>query len=210
MISKFFVYAGYLVLLINFLLMIKGFSTKEKPFKIFTVYCGAMVLVQMTSFALHKMNVHNIFLSHFYFILQFIILSFFYKAILQNSFQKKVVIYTLILCLVLLSVQFLLDWKVFFQFNLFEIFITSLPLIIYATFHLYNLLNEKKEYYYFNLGLLIYLFGSTVVFLTGNLLILLKSDKPFTMIWDLNVYLYVVYQLFIFYELKMILMKKEE
>jgi hypothetical protein len=80
-----------------------------------------------------------------------------------------------------------------------------LPLIIYATFHLYNLLNEKKQFYYINIGLLIYLFGSTIVFLTANLLLSLHYEKAFKEIYNLNVYLYVVYQLFILYDLMTIL-----
>ncbi len=106
------------------------------------------------------------------------------------------------LCLAVLFVQYSIDWSHFNRFNLLEIFITSLPLIVYATFHLYNLLNEKKEFYYINIGLLIYLFGSTIVFLTCNLLISLDSRTPFRYIFDLNIYLYVVYQLFILYELR--------
>ena len=165
------------------------------------MYCLAMCFVQFSSLTLGKMHIHNLFLSHFYFILQFIILSLFYYNLLKESFQKKIIVINLSLCLSLLFLQYVLNWSLFHQFNLFEIFITSLPLIIYATFHLYNLLNEKKEFYYITIGLLIYLFGSTVVFLTSNLLISLHSKFLLKMIMKLNVYLYIVYQLFILYEL---------
>lgn len=97
--------------------------------------------------------------------------------------------------------QYALDWQLFYRFNLLEIFITSLPLIIYATFHLYNLLNQIKEFYYITIGLLIYLFGSTIVFLSSNLLISLNSNLPFKIIYSLNVYLYIGYQLFILFDL---------
>lgn len=143
----------------------------------------------------------NLFLSHFYFIFQFILLSLFYYHLLKENFQKKIIVVSLIMCLSLLFIQYALDWNLFYKFNLLEIFITSLPLITYATFHLYNLLNEKKEFYFITIGLLIYLFGSTVVFLTANLLISLHSMSAFDVINQLNVYLYIVYQLFILYEL---------
>ncbi|WP_264544758.1 MULTISPECIES: hypothetical protein [Flavobacterium] len=93
------------------------------------------------------------------------------------------------------------------KFNLFEIFITSFLIVTYATFHLYNLLNEEKEFYYVNLGILIYLFGSTVLFLGGNLAAMLSSkynDVP----WILNAFLYIIYQLFILYEWKKSFSKK--
>lgn len=160
-----------------------------------------MLIVQLASHITGKMHMRNLYLSHFYFGLQFLILSFFYYFILKEKFQRKVIIVLLILCLSFLIIQYALDWSLFFKFNLFEIFITSLPLIIYVTFHLYNLLNEKKEFYYINIGLLIYLFGSTVVFLTANLLLSLNTYKSFDFIYSLNVYLYVAYQLFILYDL---------
>ncbi len=183
------------------MLLLKGFSANGKPFKIFAFYCLSMCVVQFSSLILVKMHTRNIFLSHFYFILQFILLSLFYYHLLKENFQKKIIVINLALCLSLLFIQYGLDWSHFHQFNLFEIFITSLPLIIYATFHLYNLLNEKKEFYFITIGLLIYLFGSTVVFLSTNLLLSLNSVLPATIIMNLNIYLYIVYQLFILYEL---------
>ncbi len=196
-----FVNIGYLLLIINCILFIKGYSANGKPFKIFAIYSFVMFFVQFSSFLLVRMHTRNLFLSHFYFILQFIILSLFYYHLLKENFQKKIIVINLTLCLSLLFMQYAINSKVFYQFNLLEIFITSLPLIIYATFHLYNLLNEKKEFYYINIGLLIYLFGSTIVFLSSNLLLSLNSEHAFKVILKLNVYLYVVYQLFILYEL---------
>ena len=151
---------------------------------------------------------YNLFMSHFYFIFQFLFLSTFYYHLLKDTFQKDIIISSVILCALVLGIQYALDRSLFHKFNLLEIFITSLSLIIYSSFHLYNLLNEKKEYYYINVGLLIYLFGSTVVFLTANLLLSLKSDA-FKSINQLNVYLYIVYQLFIMYEVVGIFLTKK-
>ncbi len=199
-----FVNIGNLFLIINSILLLKGFSGKGKPFKIFGLYCLAMCFVQFSALIMVKMHMHNLFLSHFYFILQFVLLSMFYYHLFKENFQKKIIVVGLALCLSLLFIQYALDWSHFNKFNLFEIFITTLPLIIYATFHLYNLLNEKKEFYYITIGLLIYLFGSTIVFLTSNLLISLNSKSLYKMISRLNVYLYIVYQLFILYEIVMV------
>jgi hypothetical protein len=193
----------------SFLIGLNGFSKNGKTFKIFTVYCGTMVTCQLSAFILTKNHINNLFISHFYFVLQFLILSLFYLSILKQNFQKKMIKFGLALCPLLLIIQYSLYPEFFFKFNLFEIFITSLLLIIYATFHLYNLLNENKEYYYFTLGLLIYLFGSTVIFLAINLIIMLPGKKTFYAIFDLNVYLYIIYQLFVLYELKKYILKKE-
>lgn len=189
--------------------MIKGFSNNEKPFKIFALYCWSMFAVQLASILVVKIYNTNLFISHFYFGLQFIILSFFFYSLMKEQIQKRIISALLGLCIIILGIQYAFCPELFFGFNLFEIFITSLPLIIYGTFHLYNILNEKKQFYYITIGLLIYLFGSTVVFLTTNLLLSLKTYDSFEFIYSLNVYLYAIYQLFILFDLKYLFLPKK-
>ena len=199
--NNFFADIGYFILLINVILFIKGFSNNGKAFKIFALYSVLIFIIQIIVNVLNYLKINNLFLSHFYFILQFFLLSFFYLTILKVNFQKKIINILLILCPLILFIQYIIAPNLFFEFNLFEIFITSLPIIIYSTFYLYNLLNEKKDFYYINLGILIYLFGSTVLFLVGNLVVKLDNslnDIP----WILNSALYIIYQLFILVELK--------
>ena len=129
---------------------------------------------------------------------------------MKELIQKKIISRLLAFCILVLGIQYTISPELFCMFNLFEIFITSLPLIIYATFHLYNILNEKKQFYYITIGLLIYLFGSTVVFLTTNLLLSLKTYDSFEFIYSLNVYLYAIYQLFIFFDLKHLYLLKKK
>ena len=200
---------GYLILLLNLILFIKGFRNNGKAYSIFTWYLGVIFLVQITSMTLKKFNINNLFLSHFYFIGQFVLLSLFYLHILKEEFQKKIVKVCLIIGLLALGIQYANDFSLFLKFNLFEIFITSLLLILYATFHFYNMLNEKKEFYFINMGVLFYLFGSTILFLVGNLTIVL-SPKMNKITWILNSILYVLYQIFILVEWKKSFSKKRE
>lgn len=194
-------YIGSIMLLINLILFVKGFSKQGKAFKVFTFYLGTIFIIQILSNILNYLSIHNLFLSHFYFIFQFIILSIFYIMILKEKLQKRIVKTGLLLGLCILGIQYASDISLFLKFNLFEIFITSFLLIIYATFHLYNLLNDKKEFYYINMGILIYLFGSTILFLTGNLVATLNSRLS-TMTWILNAFLYVIYQTLVLVEWK--------
>ncbi len=207
--SKIFVYIGYFILFINCLICLKSFSKNGKAFRIFTYYSLTMFAIQMVAHFMSSHRMNNLFLSHFYFIIQFILLSLFYIKILNDKFQKKIILINMFLCTALLMIHYALDWSRFYRFNTFETFIMSLPLIVYATFHLYNMLNQKKEYYYTTIGILIYLFGSTVVFLTSNLLMTFHSDWSFKLIFSLNIYLYVVYQLLITYDLKDNLLNKK-
>jgi hypothetical protein len=76
-------------------------------------------------------------------------------------------------------------------------------------FHFYNLLNTEKRYYYINTGILVYLFGSTVLFLSGNLINTLQLESR-NVVWLLNATLVVIYQLFIFIEWRKRSQKKNE
>lgn len=202
-------YIGYFILLLNLILFFIRFSNQGKAYKIFTVYLGLVFVVQILAEILIQQKRNNLFLSHFYFIGQFIVLSIFYLNILKKvDFQKKIVKGGLILGLSILGIQFINDNTLFFKFNLFEIVITSFLLIVFASFHFYNLLNEKKEFYYINMGILIYLFGSTILFLVGNLMTSL-SPKLNKIPWILNSFLYIIYQLFILVEWKKSFFKKE-
>ncbi len=207
MLLEVFADLGYLLLLINTIVFSIGFFNKGKAYRIFSGYLIIMFFIQITVSIFQYMKMDNLFISHFYFILQFVFLSFFYLNLKLNFYQKKYVKGGFIFCLVSLSIQYSMNPSLFMKFNLFEIFITSFLIVTYATFHLYNLLNEEKEFYYVNLGILIYLFGSTVLFLGGNLAAMLSSkynDVP----WILNAFLYIIYQLFILYEWKKSFSKK--
>jgi hypothetical protein len=206
--NNFFADIGYLILLINVILFIKGFSNNGKAFKIFTIYSVLIFIIQIIVNVLNYFKINNLFLSHFYFISQFLLLSFFYLTILKINFQKKIIKLLLILCPFTLMMQYIINPNLFFKFNLFEIFITSFPIIIFATFHLYNLLIEERKFYYINLGILIYLFGSTILFLVGNLMLSLSPSLN-KLTWILNSVLYIIYQLFILAEWKINFSKKK-
>ena len=206
--NEIFANIGYCVLLVNLILLLKGFSANGKAFKIFTIYTLIMFIIQILTNILYYKAINNLFLSHFYLILQFIMLSLFYHNLLIEKWQKKFVRIGLLLGLLSLLIQYTINPGLFKIFNYYEIFITSFLIIIYATFHFYNMLNEKKQFYFINMGVFIYLFASTVLFLAGNLVAQLSS-KNNTLTWTLNAFLYIVYQLIVFYELQNLVLKKK-
>ena len=198
---------GYVLLLSNLVLFAKGFLSNGKAYKIFTIYSGIIFIIQILANILNHFSINNLYLSHFYFIIQFVFLSGFYREILIEKAQKTTVKIGLVLGLLALAIQYAIQPGLFFKFNLFEIFLTSFLIIIYATFHFYNLLNDRKEFYYLNMGILIYLFGSTALFLAGNLIASLSSRQN-TLTWTCNAFLYIIYQLFIFAEWKISFFRK--
>lgn len=191
---------GYLLLFINLICYCYSYFKFGVSYKIFVWYTILMSVIQAVSYGIMKFGMHNLFMSHFYFVGQFMVLSLFYYHLFENKFQKNVVKIGGAICLTALSVQYFLNPATFFKFNMFEIFLTSFLIIIYGTFHLFNLLNsEIKRFYYFNLGVITYLIGSTIIFLSANMAISLKLGAFFK-IFMLNSFLYVIYQLLILIE----------
>lgn len=199
--EKFFANLAEIVLLINCVLYLKSFSNYGKAFKLITSYIVIHTIVEFSMRILGLYKIQNLFFSHLYFIGQFVILSFFYITILKDNLLKKIIKIYLIIALITLAVQYCLKPSLFYTFNLFEIFITCFPLIIYSVFYFYQMLNEKKVFYYINTGMIIYLFGSTIIFLSGNI-INIYNTKFAKGCWTFNSFLYVFYQILIFIEWK--------
>ena len=207
MIFKITAYFGIFLLIVNFLFFLFIVFKQKKAVKTFMFYLLAMVLIQITSVVYSYHSLPNLYLSHFYFILQFLILSYFYFEILKTNFQKKVVKIAVPVCLTLLGIQYYLNPDLFYKYNTFEIFITCIMIIIYSMFHFYNILNEKKQYYYINIGIFVYLFGSTFLFMVGNLINTMNSDFGH-ITFILNNVLYLFYQVYILIEIKHLIKNK--
>jgi hypothetical protein len=190
---------GIFLLFINVIVWATQFLKQGKTYRIFTIYLIVIFCIQLISNIMMRHSINNIYLSHLYFGSQFILLSLFYHSIFKQELHRSTLKIGLVAGLLILVIQFSLDFSLFYKFNLLEILLTSLLLIVFATIHFYNLLNEKKEFYYINIGLLMYLFGSTILFLLGNVTALLSS-KWNLLVWTLNALIYVVFQFFILLE----------
>ncbi|SDY00054.1 hypothetical protein [Flavobacterium degerlachei] len=190
---------GYFLLFVNLVLFSIRLGTGGKANKIFTVYLLVILVIQLISGYLSSLRINNLFLSHFYFLGQFVFLSLFYKSLFTNSLQRKIINIGFVSCFAILGIQYSLDSSLLFKFNLFEIFLTSFILIIYSVFYFYNMLTAKKQFYYINIGIMLYLFGSTILFFVGNLTALMSAEMS-KITWVANALLYVIYQLFISFE----------
>lgn len=179
------------------------FKKKQVALLLFSLYlfaCSAtMILVEIIA----NKGENNLYLSHIYFISQFIFLSFFYKELFHKK-QKKWVYFTLLLILAFLSIQYINNPELIYKFNILEIFITSFPIVIYSIIHLYNSLSKKGNYMLINSGVLIYLTTSTLIFILGDYLSNsnYKGINAITRIWMLNKVLYFVYLILILLEWK--------
>lgn len=201
-----------ILLFVNATLYIYSYlkRNKSKAVGYFGLYLTLTFVIQILSLLIveyyDQLNIkqNNLFLSHYYFIFQFIILSLFYSRLFSKK-QKKYQIILSSTVFLILSIQYSLHPDFYYKFNLLEIFITSFPLVIYSIIHLYNSLTKSGKFMYINAGILIYLSISTLIFFLGNTIDnqTVKMDKSFiTNIWFINRAFYLVYLLLILIECK--------
>jgi hypothetical protein len=206
--ADFLIYSGYSILLINLILYAYSFFRKEKANVFFVSYLAFAFLMQISMETLFHLKMNNLFLVNTFFIGQMIFLGLFYHSILKIKIQKQFVKVSLIVALLVLTIQFVNDPQEFLKFNLFEITLTSLLIVVFALLHFYNMLTENKTYYYASMGIIIYLLSSTVLFIIGNLTSTLNNDVKY-LSWMFNAFLNIVYYLFIMYEWKVSLSRKK-
>lgn len=194
---------GYIVLGINLLVyLIKNKVNDEKPYKVFIIYLSFLVSIQIIIEYIQKFTPtgNNLYLTHYYFILQNIFLSYFYYLIIDSKKIRLVIKVMLPLTLISLIIQYFFYPELYYVFNVYEIFICTIPVVIYALNHLFQTLsNSNKKYIYITSGILIFFLPHALVFSSGNLMPNLSKDVN-RIIWQLNIILVLVYQSLIFIE----------
>ncbi|OEJ98866.1 hypothetical protein A8C32_06670 [Flavivirga aquatica] len=196
MIERVFLLLGSVFLLVNTILYFRAYN-KNISLKIFTFYLLTVLVVQLVFNYLYIMGINNLFLSHFYFIFQFVFLSLFYWKLFKTYKNKRIVEIVFIGIMLILAFQYVKTPSIYFKFNLLEIILTSLSIVSFSVMYFYNALTEKIEYAYVNYGIFIYLISSTLIFCSGNLINVLNSTMN-RLFWILNSVLFIVYQVLIF------------
>ncbi len=207
-ISEFFrgiAYFGYLILAINTIIYFKSYRGKSIAFKIFTFYLLFCLIIQLTTSVVRLIGEKNIFLSHYYFVGQFILISIFYRNLLKKYIYKNLVLVLMFLVSTFLIIFYIKYPDRYFRFNIIEIVITSVPILTYCfLFLLQKIDHPEKKYVYISSGILLYLLCSTLLFVSGNIEASIKRY-----IWYSNVILYLVYQILIFIDWYKNFRKKE-
>ena len=187
-------------LVFAFFLFLFKYKKNNKSFKIYTVYLGLISLCEVSSAITRHFHKNNMIIGHCDTTFQFILISLFFASMFTNQVQKKIVYFFLVLLPLILFTRFAIYPELLFKYDNVETFSTAMLLIVYATLHLYNMLNREKKFFYVTVGLLIYIVGSTTIVLTGNILIALNDMKLYKNIWLFNVLFYLIYQLFVIFE----------
>ncbi|WP_427875024.1 hypothetical protein [Flavobacterium sp. MMS24-S5] len=197
--NNFLIYGTYLVLLLNLVAYSFSFFRKGEANVFFVSYLAFCCLMQYSMELLYQLGMTNLIIVNIYFIGQMILLGIFYNSLIKVRSQKIFIKTSLAIALLVLAIQFYRTPSEFLKFNLFEITITNLLIVIFALFHVYNMLTGDKIYYYTTIGLVFYLLASTVFYLIGNLSIGLSDDLKL-LTWMINNFLILGLQFFILYD----------
>ena len=193
---------GLLFLLINSVLFNKTAKGKNKAYTIIRIYLTLLFVIELFCNIYGFLKPYsNFFLSHYYFIFQFILLSLFFRELFSNKLTKGIILFLLITVLLLLGYQYYTEPERYWSFNLIEIAVTSSLLILYASLFL---IGYSKEYFYFCLGLIFYLSCSCYIFLSGNTDLILFTEPFFFDLWVFNSLFYIFYQFMIYKEWKVL------
>lgn len=149
--------------------------------------------IEIFSSYLASQHIPNLHLTHYYTIGQFFILSVIYYKQL-TKFQLIVPIGVALFSGVLIY-QLIESKIVYNEFNISGFLVSACILICYAFFYYIEHIANKKYWDTFNVGLFLYLGGSSIIFLTMN-----SGWDPeawYMQIWTINALLVILYQLFI-------------
>ncbi len=192
------IYTGYLALLINVIVYSVRVKNSTFSYRVFYYYLVFTLIMQALTETFAILYRENLFLSHYYFAGQFIILSIFYGSIFKSKVLKKLVltIFTLLCISLIIIYNQSFEYK---KFNLVEVLTTSIPIIIYALLYFIENIENKKKFILVNSGIFIYLISSTFLFSSGNLIN--SSNSSFRkVIWNLNGVVYILHLALIFIE----------
>ena len=195
---------GLILLFANVIcfLVTKKYFKANKLYKSLLSYLVIYFIIELTCNILGFLNPNsNIFVSHFAFNIQYIILSIFFYKLLKTKSSKRIVTGLFISFIIMNSLYYLTDSKLFWEFNLFEITYISSVTIGLTLIHLYQNLGEAKCYFYFTIGVSTYMLTSCLIFLTGNIQMVF-IEKPYIDIWVFNSVFFILYQILIYKEWK--------
>jgi hypothetical protein len=190
------VYIGYILLALNTLLFLRNYRLELTPIKIFTLYLIGSLVLQLYSSYLSDHKINNLFLSHYFFIGKFILLSLFFRKILKKIILKKIISVVIIIVLVALCVYYIVYPTSYDKFNIFEIVVTSIPLIIFCfLFFIQKIEGSESRFIFIVSGMFLYFLCSILLFTAGNI-----KGSTKMLIWNTNAVLYILYQILIFVE----------
>lgn len=181
------------------LLYLLCFVNQKSAYRVFCIYLLVVGFIELKSYYLGRGGCYttNLYLSHYYFGLQFILLSLFYSILLD----RKWILWVIPLVLAVIVYQFIEDPELYDRYNPWGIVLTTLPLVVYGTMYMLKGINKKIEFTVINVSLLAYLLTTLFIFASSNLVADLNITKATKQIINhINKVLYLVFLGMVIYE----------
>ncbi|MAO10129.1 MAG: hypothetical protein CMC07_04385 [Flavobacteriaceae bacterium] len=191
--------AGVFAVVANTILFFKSVTWNSRAFKIFTYYLLSISVIQVTTYVLSELTDYNLYMSNVYIIVQFILLTLFYRKLLKF----KALLYIGILVLFFLGFQYIREPSLFLRYNSIGIALTQGLIFFYSLLYFYSSLTKKEtEFLLINLGVFLYMISSTLILASGNLVFNfdLISKEDYLLLLTLNNAFYIIFQLLVFAE----------
>ncbi len=176
-----------------------GFKKFNKVYKILTVYLVVIAIIQLTSFYIGRggLGRSNLYMSHYYYVAQFILLTWFYACLLNKRWPY----YLLAIVLLFIGFQFVNDSSLYYRYNPIAMALTQMIIVTYATIYLYGCLGKRGSFLITTCALLVYLLVSSIIFASWNLVIDLDiSNTTRASLNNLNKVLYFALQIVLIIE----------
>ncbi len=202
-IHAFVAYTTYTVLLLNVLIFCKLYREHSTPLKWFTYFISMSFGIEVIARFLHLSKTPNLHLLHLYTLLEFIIISVFYKKVFtkEKSVQKGINYIIGIGSLLIIANSLFLQPITTFNSNAKAF--SQIIIISYAINYYFSILHERTKatpvLNLLNAAMLIYYAGSFFVFMFSELLLKNLDKESQLVFWIFNALLYLVFQLIVIF-----------
>src|SRR5471030_2734084 len=175
-IAKAILVANDIPILLAGCLVIIYYRKFEKKFRIFSWFIICSAIVQIIALILWLLRENNMPLLHIYVPLGFVLLAWFYQAVLESLINKGIIV-TVALLFLCFSIINSLFFENIFIFNSNALTVESILLIIFSIFTFIVLLNQqlqpitrrvKQSLSWINSGILIYYSSTLLLFYFSN------------------------------------------
>lgn len=203
-------FIGQAFLLVNLILFLTHYANKSKSYQFFTGYLLAVFCIQSVMLIYSEKGWDNLFLSTYFLFFQFILLSGFFYSLFKPIRQtvSRIIGYLSPFIVLCVALQYIFDPALYYTFNILGFFATLIILITYTVLYLHEMSIRKQTFQCACIGLLIYLTSSSLIFVSATSL-LSFGDEINALIWEINAFLFIVFQVFVLLEWKQIFFSKK-
>ncbi|MFB9052864.1 hypothetical protein ACFFVB_07190 [Formosa undariae] len=193
-------FLGLSFLVLNTVLFLKDSAVRARVTNTFLTYLVALCIIEISCHVIGILYPYsNLFISHFYFVFQFVFMSCLYYKLFKEQRIKCLIVIVFCIEVLVLAWGYYANPQLFWGFNIYEIVSTSFILVCYALLYIFKNLEVEHKYFNFSIGLILYLCCSISIFLSGQLDMVLYED-PFIDIWIFNSLFYIIFQYMVYRE----------